>query len=394
MKRFAPGFGQVVLGRLPVLSLLFLSLPLLSQTNPTVSQSSPAAGITATGDFTDIPNKAQQAVAWRLTFWGPSTLTSVEMEIDCAADDGTGHPGSYSAMTGAFDSTTNPVTIAAAPFSGTIAAKQYCPHVAVNVVGLAGTGAVHFLLLGYSGTSAAASSGGGGGGCPGTSTDGQLIFNETGACAGSSAFTVDYTNGTMAIFFGPGTGLTVSGNHGGTGILSEPVDIDGANPVTGYGSEVTETDSTGSGASIYGVAVNPVLTGTNVASDSVIGLFGYPQNNGTGTLAEMSAFESNIANNGTTLNEFGFHAFTPNIVGTVTGIAAGFAADDWGLGNYAFYNSGQSLAQPEGIVTVGNVGTVPLGAFIFCSDCTAITCAGSGGGAWVFGTASGNVCPF
>jgi hypothetical protein len=44
--------------------------------------------------------------------------------------------------------------------------------------------------------------------------------------------------------------------------------------------------------------------------------------------------------------------------------------------------------------TQSNLGTLLPGYMSWCSDCTVVTCAASGSGAWVFGTASGNVCPF
>lgn len=157
-----------------------------AQTNPTVSQSSPVAGLTATGLYTDIPNKNQQAVAWRLTFWYTG-FSSVTMEIDCAPDNGSGGPGGYITMTGAYDSTTNPVTVASSPFAGTIAAKEYCAHVAVNVGAVTGSGNIYFLLLGYSGTSAAAASGGSG---PPTPGGGGAYYTALTGVSGTPTFTV------------------------------------------------------------------------------------------------------------------------------------------------------------------------------------------------------------
>jgi len=118
---------------------------------PNLSQScTGSCSVTATGTLADVSNLSQQAVAWRLTYWYTG-FTQVIGQINCAPDNGSGAAGTYAACGGAFDGTTNPVTVNSSPQAGTIAVKVFSPHVAVNFT-VTGTGNIRYLLVGYVGT--------------------------------------------------------------------------------------------------------------------------------------------------------------------------------------------------------------------------------------------------
>jgi hypothetical protein len=236
----------------------------------------------------------------------------------------------------------------------------------------------------------------GGGGIGGSITSGQVaVGSGVNTIGGYSGLTYDNTTDSLIVNGDPqgDSIVNVTSTVGGVAIVAASTDTDDTNSGMVFNGTGTEIDSTGSGDTFAAMLVSEVLNGSDIDNDTAVGIKVVTTNTGTGTAGTLAGIRSDIGNIGSTNNLYAFQAATPTL-GTVTGVAAAFDAEDWGVGNYAFHNSGQSLAKPEGTVTQTNLGTVPLGAFIFCSDCTVVTCAGSGGGAWVFGTASGNVCPF
>lgn len=254
-----------------------------------------------------------------------------------------------------------------------------------------------------------------GGTCPGSSSDGQLLFNQTGNCAGSPDFTVDYANGLVTLTATAGPALTVNGDsHSGNVIVansttggestfttSDTDETNGAYPLVVYAKE---TDSTGAGFVNVAGTFSSHLYGSNFTGDGVVGVESIATLEDLGSTAgDVTAYDALVSyfSGNVITNMYGYHAKAVDTSGITVGHAAAFAAETgW---PYSFY-SADGFSVARGAVTAvkftstgtnqAGLGTVALGTVIWCSDCTVVTCAASGSGAWVFGTASGNVCPF
>mgnify|MGYP001568646427 CR=1 FL=1 len=219
--------------------LFFLALSGLSFCQ-TLTQSSSATSQTRGADLSNIG--LNPAIGWRLNFWYTG-FTAATVELDCAPDSGTGTAGTYAACGGAVDGTTNPVTIAATPQSGTIALKTYTPHIAVNPSSLTGTGTIHWNLTGLFGASNApttiTTSGGSSGPTPVTTAcTGQI---ET-ALSGTGYTTIIAASGSTVISL---CNLAVTSASGGVPNVntftlafgtcgSSPTEIENISGVTGY----------------------------------------------------------------------------------------------------------------------------------------------------------------
>lgn len=389
--------------RFLILSLFSFGV-LFAQNLPNCSQALTFTGIHAGAAIPSTAGASQGCAGWRLT-WQVTGFTGATIQLEGSQDN-----FSWAAFSGALVvEGSNPTSWASSTVSNTIVVRASLPYVRVNVTGVTGTGSIKTLVLGYSGTSAQWDAGGGGGGTPGGAVT-SIQFNNGGVFGGAIGSQVDSSGGSIVIAPTSGNAFDDDVDILGDSLGSTALYVRGGGPgVNGAGYGILASGSNGgtalhagtqgsdaTGGNLHEVLIDGTvyIFGANITGDTATGLsLGIDSSFGIGA-PELIGYKIFFNLNGTESNVHGYHADTPSNLGTVSGVAAAFYAEDWGVGNYAYYNAGQSLAKPEGTVTQTNLGTVPVGAFVFCSDCTVVTCAASGSGAWVFGTASGNVCPF
>ena len=132
-----------------------------TSTTPDVQSSGASFAFTGNGDSSALSARStsagQPAVAWRVTYEAPATVTGVTVTLQGAPDNGSGAPGTWVTFAGTSDEGTNPLsTLTTGAFNvrpGTTGV--YYPWVRIDLSNYAGSGTVNTKVLGYRGTNPA-----------------------------------------------------------------------------------------------------------------------------------------------------------------------------------------------------------------------------------------------